>query len=115
MQALKAGLIEIADITQDEMGLDLGALDLPNIVDQFVRTWTLEQTPATEVTIDTDVRYTGSIRADRDRLINAWRKLVEYGAQLQRDADPGATPAIQILTYDDDDDIFVGIQSPGSM
>ncbi|MAF10461.1 hypothetical protein CMK11_08415 [Candidatus Poribacteria bacterium] len=105
-------LIEIADITQEEMGLELGALDLPNIVDQFVRTWTLEQTPGTEVTIDTDVRYTGAIRADRGRLTNAWRKLVDYAAQLQRESDPGTTPAIQILTYDDNDAIYVGIQSP---
>ena len=105
-------LIEIADITQEEMGLDLGALDLPGMVDQFVRTWTLEQTPANEVAIDTDVRYAGSIRADRGRLINAWRKLVDYAAHLQRDSDPGSTPAIQILTYDDGDDVYVGIQSP---
>ena len=112
VQAHLTRLIEIADITQEDMGLNLATLDLPSIVDQFVRACAMEQTAATEVTLDADVRYTGAIRADRDRLINAWRKLVDYAAQLQRETDPGLTPVLQILTYDGKDGVYVGIQSP---
>ena len=106
-------MIEIADITQEDLALEFGAFELPNLVDHFVRAWATGQpTSSAEVTIATDVRYAGPIRADRGRIVNVWSKLVAYVAQIQQDHDSRTTPVIQLVTYDDRDSIYVGIQSP---
>ncbi len=106
-------LVEISDMTQEEMKLAREDVGLAQFIDRFVRVrYMRESGSSRDVKVSADVRYGGSVRIDPHRVGSALEKIVDYAVGLCRQHEPRTTPAIDLVTHEDADWVYIGVQSP---